>query len=272
MIAAVRMYLVRACVACLAGVLAPAAHATDFGDIWFVPSEQGWGLNMAHQNNLLFLTFYIFGADGRPTWVTALLARQGASVTPPVTFTGQTVVSGGTYYGAPWNAANVTARVAGTATFTANTATTGTLTYTIDGVTVTKQIERYAFNALNLAGTYIGSFIQANLNCTNPANNGAQAASGTFTIVHPPSNQVTITAALNNGAQSYTCTYQGTYGQAGRFGLLTNGTYTCTNGDSGTFTSHEIELASQGGILGRYNAQSLTRGCQSTGGFGGLKP
>jgi hypothetical protein len=272
MIAAVRKLCVRAWLGIVCAALVPAAHSTDFGDIWYVPIEAGWGLNIAHQGSNLFLTFYIFGNDGRPTFVTALLTRQGANTTPPVTFTGQTVVSGGTFYGSPWNPSNVTARVAGTATFTANTATTGTLTYTIDGVTVVKQIERYAFTANNLAGSYIGSFIQANLNCTNPANNGAQAASGTFTIVHPPTNVVVITAALNNGQQSYTCNYQGNYGQAGRFGLLTGGVYTCTNGDSGNFTAHEIELASQGGILGRYNAQSTTRGCQSTGGFGGLKP
>jgi hypothetical protein len=273
MIAIVRSLVCTLVVACATSLaLVAPVHATDFNDIWWNPGESGWGLNIAHQGNTVFLTFYIFGSDGRPTWITALLTRQGTSSTPPVTFTGQTVVSTGTYYGSQWNAANVTARVAGTASLTFNSVTTGTLTYSIDGVQVTRQIERYAFNLWNLAGSYIGSFIQANVGCTNPLNNGPQAGSGTFGIVHTPGQQVTITTQLNDGVRGYTCTYQATYAQAGRLGLLNNGTYTCTTGDAGTFNAYEIELASQGGILGRYDGRSTTFGCQSTGGFGGLKP
>jgi hypothetical protein len=161
--------------------------------------------------------------------------------------------------------------VAGNVTIQFTSITTATVTYTVDGVNVSKTIERYAFNFQNISGTYIGSFLAIQSNCANPAQNGQTfTGSGQFTIVHTPANQVTITANLSDNLHSYSCTYQGTYTQAGRLGSILNGTYTCTDGHAGSFGSTEIEIASQGGILGRYSGTYVAQGCQLTGGFGGL--
>ena len=49
------------------------AHATDYTDIWYIPAESGWGANVVQSDNFLFVTFFIYGADNKPTWYTAQL-------------------------------------------------------------------------------------------------------------------------------------------------------------------------------------------------------
>jgi hypothetical protein len=56
---------------------APAAAATDFTDIWFIPQESGWGVNIVQSDSFLFATFFIYGSDKAPTWYTALLTFDG---------------------------------------------------------------------------------------------------------------------------------------------------------------------------------------------------
>lgn len=243
------------------------ARATDYGDLWWNPAEGGWGMQTAHQADSLFITFYVFGVDGKPTWFTAL-----ATATAPggSTFTGTLVTTVGPYYGGPFAPPAVN-RSAGTVTFQASSPTRGTVTYTVDGVTVTKPVERFLLSSLNLSGTYFGSFLSVQHSCANPASNGLFNGSGQFTIVHTAAQQVTITAVLSDNLVNFTCTYQGIYGQLGRIGSI-NGTYQCSDGHAGTWNANEIELSSLGGILGRYSATNLAPACQITGGFGGLKP
>lgn len=250
------------------GVVPNLARATDYGDLWWNPAESGWGMQTAHQANTMFITFYVFGPTGTPTWFTALTT---ATTPNGSTFTGTLYASTGSYYGVPY-VAGPPARTAGTVTFQATSPTTATVTYTADGVTVTKSIQRFLLANLNLSGAYIGSFLSAQHNCTNPAANGTLFnGSGQFTIVHnPPAPQVTITAILSDNIVNFTCTYQGTYSQLGRIGSI-QGTYQCTSGQAGTWNANEIELSTLGGILGRYSATNVAPGCQITGGFGGLK-
>jgi hypothetical protein len=251
------------------GTASNVARAVDYGDVWWVATEGGWGLQTSQQGSLIFMTFYVYGATGQATWFTALVSptTPGGS-----TFTGALNAYTGPYYGAPWNSALVNSRVAGTVTFTATSPTTATLTYTADGVTVTKSIQRFTFSSQNISGTYIGSFLAVQHNCTVPAANGQTfTGSGTFTILHVlATQQVTITATLSDNLHNFVCTYSGTYSQAGRLGSISGGNYTCNDGHAGAFSATEIELASVGGILGRYSGTYVAPGCQLTGGFGGL--
>ena len=38
----------------------PAA-AVDYTDIWFLPSEGGWGVNLVQSNQFIFATFFVYG-------------------------------------------------------------------------------------------------------------------------------------------------------------------------------------------------------------------
>jgi len=55
------------------------AAATNYQDLWWVPTESGWGVNFAHQGNLMFATWYTYGTNTAPLWLSALMTRQGTS-------------------------------------------------------------------------------------------------------------------------------------------------------------------------------------------------
>ena len=68
--------------ACVALVLlaTPAARAADYTDLWWNPAESGWGVNVVQSDTFMFLTFFIYGQDGKPTWYSASLTQLLSSV------------------------------------------------------------------------------------------------------------------------------------------------------------------------------------------------
>ncbi len=46
------------------------AAAVDYTDIWYNPAESGWGMNVVQSDSFMFLTFFIYGSDNKPTWFT----------------------------------------------------------------------------------------------------------------------------------------------------------------------------------------------------------
>jgi hypothetical protein len=41
----------------------------NHSDLWWNPNESGWGLNVIqHGSGKLFATWFVYGADGKPTW------------------------------------------------------------------------------------------------------------------------------------------------------------------------------------------------------------
>ena len=123
----------------LASLPLAARAATDYTDAWWAAggSESGWGLNVTHQHNSLFATFYVYGQDGKAVWFTSQMNREGTSEK----LSGPTYRVSGTYYGSPtWN--GYTIAPVGTASFTGTSANLASLDYTIDGVRVQKSLER----------------------------------------------------------------------------------------------------------------------------------
>jgi photosystem II stability/assembly factor-like uncharacterized protein len=43
--------------------------ATGLADLWFNPSQSGWGLAMHQQYSTLFATWFLYNDDGSPTWL-----------------------------------------------------------------------------------------------------------------------------------------------------------------------------------------------------------
>ncbi len=41
-------------------------------------TESGWGINFAHQGNLLFATWYTYGTNNAPMWLSVLATQTGA--------------------------------------------------------------------------------------------------------------------------------------------------------------------------------------------------
>lgn len=162
-------------------VVRPAAAATDYTDIWWIPAESGWGVNLVQSDQFMFATFFIYGTTKQPTWVTANLVRNDAGA-----FTGSVYLTSGTYFGAPWNPADVTVTPVGTATFTPTSPADGTLTYSINGVNVSKSITRQTLTPISLVGKYYGGLTVTQVNCKDPAGNGTLSVPATITAAQVP--------------------------------------------------------------------------------------
>src|SRR3954452_7100315 len=105
--------------ACLvvAMLLAPSgrAFALDYTDLWFNPSEPGWGVNVVQSGDLLFLTFFVYGADRRPTWYAAQLSRDTSGDFDG--FLGFVYAGTGTAFTSAWDAQAFAVAPVGTASF-----------------------------------------------------------------------------------------------------------------------------------------------------------
>lgn len=250
-------------VASLLSVPASAANSwgTDMSDLWWNPAENGWGANLVHQGEIVFLTMYVYGPDSKPRWyVGSGLVSIGGST--PYTFRGELYETTGPYFASSFNPALVNNRPVGTATVAFTTINRGTLTYSVDGTNVTKTIERLTFRMNSLAGTYLGAAVGTATGCGSTSGNFALSAQ--FAVSHSGTS-ASIAATLSNGA---VCTYSGTYSQAGRMGAMV-GNLSCTNGARATYQAYEIESSYQGFFL-RYDA-NWGGGCTESGRIGGLK-
>ena len=116
--------------------------AGNFQDLWWLPSESGWGLNLAHQGDTLFATLFTYGADRAPLWlVGSNLARTGERAYSGALYR----TTGPAFDAQPFDAARVARIAVGTMTVAFADASHGTLTWSVDGVTRSKAISRYVF-------------------------------------------------------------------------------------------------------------------------------
>ncbi|HET9577118.1 MAG TPA: hypothetical protein VFP44_04780 [Usitatibacter sp.] len=121
--------------------------APNFQDLWWrapAGSESGWGVNIQHQGDILFVTWFTYDASGKGMWLVGSdIARTG-----PNTFTGSLFTTTGPAFNAsPWNPSQVVVTPAGTATFTFSDANNGTFAYTVNGVSQAKPITRQLFSS-----------------------------------------------------------------------------------------------------------------------------
>jgi hypothetical protein len=224
-----------ACVFAVTTSLAPSAAAitktTDNTDLWWIHTESGWGIQLVQNHNTIFATLFVYGPDNQPTWYTATLPYQGSGV-----WSGGLYKTTGPWFGAGvFDPSTVTASAVGTMSVTPGSIATATLAYTVNGVSVTKAIERQLLALENFSGSYAAVY-------------GQQAGTGTgcnaadaFDAL-PASVQITQSSSamtLVIVANGDTCSFAGSYSQTGHFGRAF-GSYTCTSGASGTFDFFEM--------------------------------
>jgi hypothetical protein len=111
-----RKLIIMGCVAVFAGgtINSLDAKTTDQSDVWWIPAESGWGIQIVQQETTIFATMFIYGSDGNPAWYVATLSYNGSFV-----WTGTLYATTGPWFGSPvFNPSNVTATPVGTMTFT----------------------------------------------------------------------------------------------------------------------------------------------------------
>ncbi len=245
------------------GFAAPAPASTfgsaDFTDLWWNPSENGWGVNVIQQGDTLFATLFVYGADNSARWyVGSALRSSGGS-----SFSGTLYQTTGPYFGTTFNPGAVGLTTVGSMTFSFSGDSAGTVSYSVNGVNVTKSIVRQSFASNNLSGRYLGGLIGTN--CSS-------APSGILifdqlNISHSGSSLNMTVDFFTSGGASARCTFTGGYSPAGRIGSA-SGSYSCTTGNSGSWSMGNID-AGPNGFSATFSGQDQF--CSYNGRFGGVR-
>jgi len=225
---------------------------TDLTDIWWNPSESGWGMQMVNTGRFIFVTVYAYGPDGKPTWFGG-----GLDKTASGTFAGKLYVSTGPHFAGSFNPTAVNVREAGTMTFVPTTINSGQFTYSVDGVPVSKAVQRQPLPLDDYSGLYVASFAGTNTGCSILARNGPIGSAAAVEITQSGQSMSAVWMYTDGNV----CTHRGTYSQLGRMGRF-DATYSCTYGEVGTAAYSEMTNR-----IALFNArvqmQSPTTGCTS---------
>jgi YVTN family beta-propeller protein len=123
-----------------------AGATTNYQDLWWgspAGSGSGWGVNIAHQGDVLFATWFTYGATGKGRWLSMSEGLQ----------TGTGVYSGDLYQtfgppfsNQPWDPTKVSRLRVGSATFTFTDSDNGTFDFELEGVVRSLPITRLAYS------------------------------------------------------------------------------------------------------------------------------
>src|SRR6185312_8557192 len=144
---------------CLFGALADLRLATNYTDLWWAApagSEAGWGINLTHEGDTIFATWYTYDVDRTPMWLVVTATKTGPGVyagTPVYRLTGPP------FSAMPFpplgSAGGPTGVSVGSASFTFSDGNTATFTYTVEGISQSKAITREVFTAPGTACTSV---------------------------------------------------------------------------------------------------------------------
>ena len=101
-----------------------ASYSTDQSDLWWADppsSENGWGFQIVQRGSTIFITIFVYGPAGAPTWYVATMTP-----TPPgsLVWSGDLYVTAGPWFGSvPYNPALFALRKVGTTTWTSTAVT-----------------------------------------------------------------------------------------------------------------------------------------------------
>ncbi len=251
--------------AAISFLVAPAyatSFSTDQSDLWYIPAESGWGMQLVERGNVIFATLFVYGPSSEPTWYTATM-----DFTSNLTWTGALYATTGSYFGMPWNPSAFTIAPVGTMTWTAQTVDTGTLTYVVNGVPVVKNVVRQTLVLDYFGGFYIGGQHEVVTGCANPALNGTFDLPASVDFVQS-GTAVNIEVVYPTGTN---CTYTGTLSEAGQMGAVQTTPFTCNDGSKGTVSLAELQVTASG-LTGTYSASySSPAGCEVNGRLGGVR-
>ena len=209
--------------------------ASPLTGLWWNAGESGWGATITQQSSLMFVTMFVYDASGNPVWYTVSCTISGSSCAADML-----KFRGGATPTSPWNGSAVKFLPVGTMTLTFTGNDAGSMAYTLDGLSSSKQITRQIFGPPasvipGLAGQWQGAVIETRINCSQAQNNGGRATYGQYDIgmVGTATGPISITLSGVTGLQ---CNYTGNFTTNGAR-LLANGTLFCSDGKRGTWQS-----------------------------------
>jgi len=125
-----------------------AGSTPNYQDLWWrapAGSEAGWGVNIAHQGNILFATWFTYDASGKGMWI---VMPDGQLGTTAGTYAGKLYrTTGAPFNASPWNPASVAVIEVGAGSFAFSSTNAGIFSYTVDGISQSKVITRQVYSA-----------------------------------------------------------------------------------------------------------------------------
>ncbi len=235
----------------LLAVSAPVA-ALEYTDVYYDPDEAGWGMFVVQSDTFQFVTFFIYGPDGKPTWYAAGLNQDANG-----NYAGTLFAATGTYFGSPWQGYASTA--VGTASFQPIDIYSATLTYTLtNGPTVTRTVQRQPLTGYVLAGHYSGSMSGTVTGCTDP-NGNTNAFRSRYNLAVTQNGDTSATLVftfVDTDHVGLVCTLTGPLTHYGRLYKMANAQASCTGPGAapGPFTDAVDSFHPTGqGIEGRWS-------------------
>jgi hypothetical protein len=126
------------------------AAATNYQDLWWAApagSESGWGVNLTHQGDTIFATWFTYDHDRTPMWLVATAPKTGPGVYMGTLYR----LTGPPFNSVPFppigNRGGAVGTSVGTATLTFSDGITGTFAYNVNAVTQVKNITRELFQS-----------------------------------------------------------------------------------------------------------------------------
>jgi len=124
-----------------------AAGPPNFQGLWCnapAGSESGWGINFAHQGDVIFASWFTYDLTGKGWWLTMTAPKTATD-----TYSGPLIKATGPAFDAvPFNPSQVVGTSVGTGTLTFTDTNNGSFAYTVNGVSQTKTITRQVFGPL----------------------------------------------------------------------------------------------------------------------------
>jgi hypothetical protein len=252
------------CAATLASLLVVQAHGAAFSsdttDLWWNPQESGWGVNIIQQSNVLFATFFVYGADGKAHWYVAPDMEGVQNSGHGYSFSGTLYETSGPAFFQSFNPETVVRRPAGTAAFVYAPPNNATLTYTVDGVTVNKDVVRQTWRLADFSGSY-----HVTRNVDSSCGVTQAGASGYTWLVTQSGNSVSIESRQGAPLQ---CVYSGSLVQQGHLAIIT-GTANCSGlgANNQPFMLDQLQVTNHG-FTGRISVNEV--GCTLVGSIAGV--
>jgi YVTN family beta-propeller protein len=119
-----------------------ATPATNYTDLWWNPSESGWGLAVTQQFRVMFLAWYVYNAAGNPVWYVVSNCAVNAAGNG---CSGTIYRTTGPPFGPVFTPGMINVVEVGSATLSFSDGNNGMLSFVVDGVAGTKAITRQIF-------------------------------------------------------------------------------------------------------------------------------
>jgi hypothetical protein len=117
----------------------------DYSDAWWNTAESGQSLVIKQSGDKLFAGWNVYDMSGRAVWYSLQPGSWSRDSSNNLRFVWTVYKTTGPYWGGTFDPAAVTGTAVGTASFTPQAVSRARFDYTIEGVSGSKQLQRFTF-------------------------------------------------------------------------------------------------------------------------------